>query len=350
MAFKKNNSILITGGTGFIGSHTCVSLIEDGFEIIVVDSNINSSISTIDKIKKSLNSKKSSLTFFQGDVRDLDFLRKVFVEAENTNKPINAVIHFAGLKSIGDSVKEPILYWDSNVNGSLTLFKVMQEFKCKNIVFSSSAAIYKANNKSLEECSEIKPINPYGNTKSTIETILKDIFNSDRSWRIANLRYFNPIGAHPKGFLGEEPVEKPNNLFPYICGVAKGKYKLLEIFGNDWFTPDGTGVRDYIHVLDLAEAHKYALDFLLDNEPQIISLNIGTGKGTSVLELVKLFENVNKCKVPFAFTEKRKGDCPYVVANCDLAMKLLNWNPKRDLVDMCKDGWEWEKKTIPSDF
>lgn len=279
-----------------------------------------------------------------GDIRDYKFLKKLFFESKLNGKPIEAVIHFAGLKAVEESVENPLLYWDVNVGGSINLLRVMDEFRCRTIVFSSSATIYAPKtDELLKEDSDIAPLNPYGQTKAAIEQILSDLFqHTDQQWRIANLRYFNPIGAHQSGEIGESPLGKPNNLFPYISQVAVGARDILNIFGNDWPTPDGTGIRDYIHVMDLAEAHHAALEYLLDNESILTNLNIGTGKGTSVLELINTFINVNDCKVPYTFCNRRLGDVPVSVANNELAIKTLNWHPKRSLEDICRDGWKWQ--------
>ena len=335
-------TILVTGGTGFIGSHTSLSLSLKNYQVIVVDSVINSSINSLRRIE-SINP-NAKIIFEKGDIRDLSFMRKVFHKAIKNNSPIEAVIHFAGLKSVEESAINPIMYWDMNVYGSINLIKVMCEFKCHTIIFSSSATIYGNNkNNPITESEPIKPTNPYGNTKATIETILRQISESGQyKWRIANLRYFNPIGAHKSGLLGEDPLGKPNNLFPYLCRVAQGKYKELQIFGNNWPTYDGTGVRDYVHVMDLAEAHICSLEFLLENNPQCLELNIGTGIGTSVLNLVKTFESVNNCKIPYIFCDRRKGDVASVIADNKKVLSLLNWSPKRNIADMCKDGWRWQ--------
>ena len=342
-------TILVTGGCGFIGSHTCLSLLETGYNLIVVDSNINSSPGSIESIKNILLLKgldiKKKITFFKGDIREVSFLKDVFKFAKNNISTIDAVIHFAGLKAVGDSVNVPSLYWDVNVGGSLSLLKVMGEYGCRSIVFSSSASIYGNNSeKSLLETSNIIPCNPYSRTKQTVENILDDIFNASKDkWRIAILRYFNPIGAHCSGLIGEDPNDKPNNLFPYICAVALGKFDKLNVYGKDWPTPDGTGIRDYIHVMDLAESHLSALNYILESNPQIIKLNIGTGRGTSVLDLINTFIKVNGCEVPYIFSKRRKGDVPILVANNNLALSKLGWHPKRNLEDMCKDGWKWIK-------
>jgi len=341
-------TILVTGGCGFIGSHTCLCLLKNNYKIVVVDSNINSSKLSLKNIKKifELNNLVMQEIFFKkGDIRDEEFLKKVFLQAKNNGNPIEGVVHFAGLKSVEESTKDPLIYWDNNVCGTLTLLKVMKLFKCKTIVFSSSATIYgnpKIN--PIKESFAIKPLNPYGQTKASIEYILEGIFKGfQKNWKVANLRYFNPIGAHESGLIGEEPLNKPNNLFPYISLVASGKYKKLNIYGKNWPTHDGTGIRDYIHVMDLAEAHTCAINYLFDKGPNLLNLNIGTGVGTSVLELVETFEEVNKCKIPYEFCNRRQGDVATLIADNERAISLLQWNPKRNLKDMCKDGWRWRQ-------
>ena len=341
-------TFLITGGCGFIGSHTCLSLLKRGYNLTIIDSNINSSVNVLERIYKigqtENNHYINQITFIKGDIRNYELLKKIFIDAIHKKKPISAVIHFAGLKAVEESVKNPLLYWENNVFGSINLFKVMQLYDCKIIVFSSSATIYgNPKEKFFREDTTIKPLNPYGYTKLTIEKILKDIFiSSNKEWKIANLRYFNPIGAHESGLIGENPLNIPNNLFPYICRVAFKKYKELKIFGSDWNTYDGTCIRDYIHVVDLAEAHCSALDYLIANKPTILNLNIGTGIGTSVLEMVNTFSKVNKIDIPYSFAERRAGDVPSIIADNKLAIKTLNWFPKRDLSEMCRDGWNWQ--------
>ena len=341
-------NVLVTGGCGFIGSHTCIDLINNGFKIYVVDSNINSSSKVLEKVKTILSKNRKdidqNLIFEKGDIRDDKFLNKVFMRAKDEGNPINAVIHFAGLKSVAESVKEPLLYWDNNFLGSLTLIKVMKKFNCNTIVFSSSATVYGyIKSGTISEEFEILPENPYGQTKAAIEYLFKDLFNSQKNvWRVCNLRYFNPIGAHHSGLIGEDSKNIPNNLFPFICGVAKGKFEKLRIFGDDWQTYDGTCIRDYIHVMDLAESHTRALLFLFRNNPQYTNFNIGTGKGTSVLELVECFIQTNKINVPYEFCNRRKGDVPILVANNKKAISELGWYPKRNIQDMCKDGWRWQ--------
>ena len=339
--------ILVTGGAGFIGSHTCLLLLEKGYEIIVLDSFVNSDKKSIARVIELNRKKFQNAGFIKlicGDIRDEKVLDKIFAESE-LDKPIEAVIHFAGLKAVKESVMNPLIYWDVNVNGSIKLFSVMKKFNCRTIVFSSSATIYGiSDDKPISETATINPTNPYGNTKASIELLLNNIFKSDsKSWRIANLRYFNPIGAHQSGLIGESPVGIPNNLFPYITQVASSKIARLNIFGNNWPTIDGTGVRDYIHVMDLAEGHIAALDFLLGSKAQIINLNLGTGKGTSVLELIKCFEAVNNIKIPYNIVARREGDIGTVIADNSLALSSLNWSPKRSLEEMCLDGWKWQK-------
>ena len=348
-------TLLVTGGCGFIGSHTCLSLLEKNFEVIVIDSNINSKNTSLKKIVNigKLHDRKfeDRLTFFQGDIRDKFFLENIFSNSFKNNKPIQGVIHFAGLKSVEESERNPLLYWDFNICGSINLFKIMQKYRCQNIVFSSSATLYgKTSKKLISEFDLIKPYNTYGKTKHSIETILNELFiSSGKEWKVANLRYFNPIGAHPSGLIGENPSHIPSNLFPYICKVASGEFENLKIYGNDWDTYDGTCVRDFIHVMDLADAHIAAINYLFANEPKVINLNIGTGKGTSVLELVKTFIRVNQCKIPYVFVNRRIGDVPFLVADNKLAIEKLNWSPNKNLEEMCKDGWRWQKQN-PNGF
>ena len=340
-------SVLVTGGTGFIGSHTCFTLLKEGYEVIVLDSNANSSYRSLQRVLDIGHNEgcnfSNKLFFIKGDLRDREVVEKLFQHATKNNIGIESVIHFAGLKAVAESVSDPLSYWDNNLLASINLFKTMLKHNCKKIVFSSSATVYGTKNEGLLDEKMLKnPINPYGDTKSAIEILLENISKGyERDWRIANLRYFNPIGAHESGLIGEDPLDIPNNIFPIICKVAKSKKETFKIFGDNWPTKDGTCIRDYIHVMDLAEAHKAALDFLLVNKPQCINLNIGTGKGTSVLELIKTFQKVNNCFFNYIFTEKRDGDAASVVANNELALKKLKWVPKRNLIDMCIDGWRW---------
>ena len=343
-------TILATGGMGFIGSHTCVSLIENNFNVYIIDSLENSSIENLSSIKKICsqyqNSSKVKITFFKGDIRDKEFLMDTFKKAELEGNPIEAVIHFAGLKSVNESIENPLSYWETNVCGTNNLLNVMQIYNCKKIVFSSSATVYKpVQNRSINEESELGPINPYGQTKLAVENMLGDLMkDKSQNWKIINLRYFNPVGAHISGLLGENPKGIPNNLFPIILKVASGESQNLFIYGKDWSTYDGTCIRDYIHVQDLAEAHCYALRFLLNNKPQILNLNIGSGVGTSVLQLVNTFIEQNNCEVPYEFVSRRIGDVPFIVADNNFAISKIGWKPKRDLKAMCRDGWLWQIK------
>ena len=340
--------ILVTGGAGFIGSHTCFALLEKGYEITVIDSYINSNKKSlqrvVDILKKNKRVKHIDIDIETGDIRDAKVLDRLFLRYKDTGKPIQSVIHFAGQKSVKDSVLNPLIYWDVNVHGSINLLRVMDKYNCRTIVFSSSATIYGLSNSlPLKENADIQPINPYGRTKVAIEQILNDIYNSHTDkWKIANLRYFNPIGAHPSGMLGEAPMGIPTNIFPYITKVAAGIFDELTVFGKDWPTLDGTCIRDYIHVMDLAEGHIAALEYLNNFEDKIVTLNLGTGLGTSVLELIDTFEKVNNIKIAKKFSSRRIGDSCTVIADNCLAVSCLNWSPKRNLEEMCLDGWKWQ--------
>ena len=335
--------ILITGGCGFIGSHTCLALLEKNYELWVIDSLVNSKAISLERVK-SLSGYSGKLLFFKGDLRDINFIRSVFLEARNKDISFSGVIHFAGLKSVHDSIAKPITYWENNVYGAINLIRVMEENQCKTIVFSSSATIYGVNENTLiKETAEIKSINPYGTTKIVIEKLLTDLsLSSSKEWRICSLRYFNPIGAHESGLIGEDPQGKPNNIFPLIMQVAIGRIKKIQIYGHDWHTKDGTCIRDYIHISDLADGHINALELLLNQDPQSISLNLGTGRGTSVLELINTFERVNNVEVNYEFAKRRDGDKSTLIADNGLASSLLNWEPKRTLENMCIDGWKWQ--------
>ena len=341
-------SILLTGGAGFIGSHTCLALLEKGYAVYVIDSFINSSPKSLDRVIDTYKSKyKNSnfnLTICKGDLRDKHFVKKVFSDIYKSNKRIDGVIHFAGVKSVLESKENPLLYWNTNVLGTLNLLEIMNSYQCINFVFSSSATVYaQTRNLLLKEESELGPINPYGNTKLTVEKILEDIFKAGNTQvKFASLRYFNPIGAHPLGLLGENPIGIPNNIFPLIINTAAGVQKELKIYGKNWPTKDGTCIRDYIHVMDLAEAHIKVLDLLLKREPSYFNLNIGTGIGTSVLELIKTFERVNNVKIPYVYEERRMGDAPYVVADNTLSISKMEISTRRSLEDMCRDGWNWK--------
>ncbi|WP_320665053.1 UDP-glucose 4-epimerase GalE [Prochlorococcus sp. MIT 1223] len=354
-------SILITGGAGFIGSHTCVVLLNAGYNLIIIDNFSNSSPSVISSIAKlaKLEDKitEARLQLVKGDIRDKELVTQIFEIAKRKGTRIIAVIHFAGLKSVHESIQKPLLYWDVNTSGTRKLLEVMNEFSCKVLVFSSSATVYGDPCViPIDETSPINPINPYGKTKAAVEMLLADISNcqqrtkpfqkSPTDWRIAILRYFNPVGAHPSGEIGEDPKGIPNNLFPLINQVAEGKRDLLHIFGNDWPTIDGTGVRDYIHVMDLAEGHKAALEKLLRSEPQLLTLNLGSGKGHSVLELIHCFEEVTGKKISYQIANRRAGDSAISIASPKLALKYLNWSTQKSLKDICDDGWNWQSKNI----
>ncbi len=348
-------NVLVTGGAGFIGSHTCLLLLEKGYNVFVIDSFVNSSPKSLNKVleiyKLENKSFKNKLKIFTGDLLDTDFLNYVFLEIIKKYKIIDGVIHLAGLKSVSESLKKPLDYWQVNVVGTINLLSVMSKYDCRTLVFSSSATIYENKGKNfISEDSPLKPINPYGYTKLTVEFIIQDSFNvSDKKTKFASLRYFNPIGAHPSGMIGENPKGKPNNIFPLIINTALGIQKELMIFGRDWPTSDGTPIRDYIHVMDLAEAHINVLENLFLSESRFLKLNIGTGIGTSVMDLVKTFERVNDLKVPFVFTKRRIGDDCHVVADNTLLISEFNFKPKRSLEDMCRDGWKW-KSLNPDGF
>ena len=346
--------VLITGGAGFIGIHTSLLLLEKGYTVYIIDSLINSSPRSVSRLKHFIEQKSYSsypkVDFKKGDIRDKEFLKNVFQEAKDNGSPISYVIHFAGLKSVKESIDNPFLYWDVNVNGTISLLDVMDEYDCKKIIFSSSATIYGLEEKSpLNENSKIKPFNPYGKTKAAVENFLSDLTDiPNNCWEIISLRYFNPIGAHFSGFFGESPKGVPNNLFPYICNVGSSKEKILKIFGNDWPTKDGTGIRDYIHIMDLAEGHLAAVEYISKENKKscFLPINLGRGEGISVLELVNTFEKVNNIKINYKFTKRRAGDKDIVFADCKKANKILGWFPKRGIDEMCLDGWNWHKNNI----
>ena len=334
-------SILITGGAGFIGSHTCVEMLNSGYDVVVVDNLDNSSSESLDRVEKITGKK---VKFYKEDVRNREALRKIF-----TDNSIEAVIHFAGLKAVGESVREPIMYYDNNLINTLVLLETMNEFGVKKIVFSSSATVYGvATEMPLVEGMPLGAINPYGRTKLFIEHILTDIYAADKDWCVALLRYFNPIGAHKSGLIGEDPKGIPNNLMPYISQVAVGKLDKLHVFGNDYKTIDGTGVRDYIHVVDLALGHVKAIEWVLKNtgcEP----FNLGTGNGTSVLQLRDAFVKATGVDVPYVIDPRRPGDPDEVYANADKAKKVLGWTAKYGIEEMCEDTWRWQKNN-PNGF
>ena len=327
-------SILLTGGLGYIGSHTAVELLENNQDIVIIDNLSNCNIDVVDKIKLIT---KKDFKYYIGDVRNEDLLEKIFSEND-----IDAVIHFAGLKAVGESVKKPIEYYNNNLLSTLTLIKVMQKHQVKNIVFSSSATVYgRAKSMPIYEDFEVTATNPYGRTKLFIEEILKDLYVSDNSYNIVILRYFNPLGAHESGLLGENPNGIPNNLMPYICKVATGELECLNIFGNDYPTKDGTAIRDYLHVVDLAKGHLKAIEKIYTNCGLKI-YNLGTGIGYSVLDIVKAFNEISGNKVTYKFSQKREGDIDVCYANVDKAYKELGWKAEKTLKDMCESSYNFE--------
>jgi UDP-glucose 4-epimerase len=329
-------AILVTGGAGYIGSHTCVELLNAGNEIIVVDNFSNSKPESLKRVKEITG---KEFSFYEVDLLDRQALAKVFEENE-----IDAVIHFAGLKAVGESVSIPLHYYHNNITGTLMLCQVMQEFNVKNLVFSSSATVYGMPEKMpISEDFPLSTTNPYGSTKLMIEQILKDLYVADNSWSIALLRYFNPIGAHESGRIGEDPNGIPNNLMPYITQVSVGKLKELQVFGNDYSTVDGTGVRDYIHVVDLAMGHLKALEKVLKTNG-VDAYNLGTGSGYSVLQLVSAFEKASGNKVPYKIVDRRPGDVAVCYADPAKASIELGWEAKRGIEEMCLDSWRWQEK------
>ena len=329
--------ILVTGGCGYIGSHTCVELLNNGYEVVVVDNLCNSKESVIDKIRKITD---KDVKFYKGDVCNKEILRKIF----NENK-IDAVIHFAGLKAVGESVEKPLMYYRNNIDSTLSLCEVMNEYNCKKIIFSSSATVYgdPAKLPITEDMPVGNTTNPYGSSKLYIEGILKDLYISDNSWGITLLRYFNPVGAHQSGLIGEDPNGIPNNLMPYIVKVATGELSCLSIFGDDYDTKDGTGVRDYIHVVDLARGHVKALEKLLSVKGVNI-YNLGTGNGYSVLEMVNTFSKVNGVDVNYKIVERRAGDIACCYADCSKAFNELGWSAELSLDDMVKSAYNFVLK------
>ncbi len=327
--------ILLTGATGYIGSHTWVELLNAGHEVIGIDNLCNSSDKVLKRIELITNTKPN---FVHADVRDLDILRKIF-----QSHSIDSVIHFAALKAVGESVIKPLEYYDNNINGLLALLKICSEFSCKKFVFSSSATVYHTDNQPpYFENMSLGPVNPYGWTKMMSEQILRDHeASSDTS--VAYLRYFNPVGAHESGLIGENPLGAPNNLMPYIAQVAVGRREFLSVYGGDWPTIDGTGVRDYIHVVDLAKGHVAAIDYLA-HKNKSLTVNLGTGVGTSVLQLLHAFELACQKKIPYQIVERRSGDIAISFANADLAKELMGWSAHMNVDQMCRDVWRWQSK------
>ena len=329
-------SILITGGAGYIGSHTVVELLATGKDIVIVDNLSNSSTLVLDRIKEITN---QSVTFIEADICDRNAMESIF-----SDHNIESVIHFAGLKAVGESNEIPLKYYQNNVAGSIILFETMAKYNVKKLVFSSSATVYGENNPSpLNEEMPISATNPYGQTKLMIEHILADLAKSDGDWSIVCLRYFNPIGAHASGLIGENPNGIPNNLLPYVSQVAVGRLPELQVFGDDYDTLDGTGVRDYIHVVDLALGHVKALNHLSKFSGNL-PVNLGTGNGTSVLEIVSAFEKISQQKIPYAIKPRREGDIATVFANANKAKEILSWHAERDLDAMIEDTWRWQSK------
>lgn len=329
--------ILVTGGCGYIGSHTCVELLEKGYEVVVIDNLCNSSEISLERVQ-ALTGK--TVPFYRGDVRDEALMTRIF----NENK-IDCVIHFAGLKAVGESVEKPWMYYDNNLNSTLVLTKVMEQVGVKKLIFSSSATVYTADNEMpLRETSRTgNCTNPYGWTKYMTEQILQGLAVADKQWSICLLRYFNPVGAHKSGEIGEDPRGKPNNLMPFITQVAVGRREKLSVFGNDYDTPDGTGVRDYIHVVDLAKGHMAAVNFV-DKNTGCQVFNLGTGTGYSVLEMVRTFSQVNDLNVPYEIAPRRPGDIGTCYADPAKSAEILGWKAEKTLADMCRDSWNWQKK------
>ena len=330
-------NVLVTGGAGYIGSHTCVELLSNGYGVVVIDNLCNANPVSLERVE-TLTGKK--VTFYEGDVRDEGLLRKIFAEND-----ISCVIHFAGLKAVGESVEKPWEYYDNNLNTTLVLTKVMKEVGMKNIIFSSSATVYSADNEMpLKETSRTGGCtNPYGRTKLMCEEILRDKCASDPEFAAVLLRYFNPIGAHKSGLMGEDPRGIPNNLMPYITQVAIGRREKLSIYGNDYDTPDGTGVRDYIHVVDLAKGHVAAVKYTVEHQGCEV-FNLGTGVGYSVLDMVRTFVEVNNVKVPYEIVGRRAGDIATCYADPTKSREILGWTAEKDLADMCRDSWRWQSQ------
>ena len=330
-------NILVTGGAGYIGSHTCVELLNAGYGVVVVDNLCNSNPKSLERVEELTGRK---ITFYRGDVRDKTLMDKIFAENE-----IAAVIHFAGLKAVGESVAQPWRYYDNNLNSTLVLTKAMEEAGVKNIIFSSSATVYSGDNEMpLREDSHTGGCTtPYGWTKYMTEQILSGMCTADSSWSVALLRYFNPIGAHESGRIGEDPRGIPNNLMPFITQVAVGRREFLSVYGNDYPTPDGTGVRDYIHVVDLAKGHVAAVRYVTEHTGCEV-FNLGTGVGYSVLEMVKTFERANNLTLPYKIVDRRPGDLPTCYADPSKSAEILGWRAEKNLEDMCRDSWRWQSR------
>lgn len=329
-------NILVTGGAGYIGSHTCIELLSAGYTPIVLDNLCNSSTVSLDRVKQITG---KEITFIEGDIRDSKILDQVFDQYD-----IYGVIHFAGLKAVGESVAKPFMYYDNNIAGSICLFDAMNRHNVKRIIFSSSATVYgDPATVPIEEHFPTSATNPYGRSKLHLEEILRDIYVSDKDWNIGLLRYFNPVGAHPSGLIGEDPNDIPNNLMPYISGVAVGRYAELSVFGDDYDTEDGTGVRDYIHVVDLAKGHVKALQAFENNKvDNLYTVNLGTGIGYSVLDMVNAFASASEKEVAYKIVDRRPGDIACCYANPALAKELLGWQAEHGVKAMCEDTWRWQ--------
>jgi len=329
-------NVFVTGGAGYIGSHTVLELLQGGHEVIVIDNLSNSSLEAIKRVERITD---KNITFYENNLLDKEAVRKIF-----TDHDIDSVIHFAGYKAVGESVNEPLMYYNNNITSTLVLCDIMNEHGVRNLVFSSSATVYgDPDSVPITEDFPLSATNPYGRTKLFIEYILKDLHVSDSSWNISLLRYFNPVGAHKSGLIGEDPNDIPNNLMPYISQVAVGKLDQLSVFGGDYPTDDGTGVRDYIHVVDLAIGHLKALE-KLESDPGLMVHNLGTGKGSSVLDMIKAFEKASGKKVPYKITDRRPGDIAECYADPGKAAKELNWKAERSIIQMCKDTWRWQSQ------
>jgi len=329
------SNILVTGGAGFIGSHTVVALQQAGYRVLALDNLCNSSAGVIDRVERITGVRPG---FVEGDIRDPGMLRRLFAD-----HAVDAVLHFAGLKAVGESTRLPLSYYDNNVHGSVCLLQAMREADVRTFVFSSSATVYGDPQRlPLVESHPRSATNPYGHSKLVVEDILESVHRSEPGWRIARLRYFNPVGAHPSGLIGEAPQGVPNNLMPYVAQVASGQRPRLQVFGNDYDTPDGTGVRDYIHVMDLAEGHVAALRHCLQSDGDMLTVNLGTGTGYSVLQMIEAFEAASGRDIAYEVVERRPGDIAACWADTTLAWRALGWRAEKGIADMCRDAWRWE--------
>jgi len=329
------SKILVTGGAGFIGSHTVVALQQAGYDALILDNLCNSSVDVMDRIARITGARAE---FIEGDIRDAALLKRLFAQHD-----VSAVLHFAGLKAVGESTRLPLAYYDNNVHGSTCLLQAMREADVRSFVFSSSATVYGDPQKlPLVESHPRSATNPYGHSKLVVEDILESVHRSEPGWRIARLRYFNPVGAHPSGLIGEAPQGVPNNLMPYVAQVASGQRPCLQVFGSDYDTPDGTGVRDYIHVMDLAQGHVAALRHCLGSEGEMLTVNLGTGTGYSVLQMIRAFEEASGRTIAYEVAARRPGDIAACWADTTLAWKALGWRAEKGIADMCRDAWRWE--------